>query len=836
MKPILHIDGLQSPKSDLNISTPSTARSRFRSLLDWCKHSYSSPRPDDAVDAGCTQSPSSSEQTSSPPRKLRSRGSSTPPRNPERPFSADNKPSPKRDRVLNDPPPLAQAYHQAILHGQLETPASFVQKPHSRGSSQNSKDHVDTEIYGDRIEVKRSHRRTQSGESSCSVREKIFFLINGPYILQYNGDSNGDALPEKILVLDRETVAFACDAVPGRPWVLQISKTHCPPVKSQGQTLRPSWSKLTLRQPEERRTASAVLLIFNDAEELYSWLFAVRKEIEDLGGLEYRPDADDDQSWREDLTRTFALEPVAGLETNPRSRKPSTVQTASTLASPQPFHKAPGLDRPMRTRSCSNRSCASSKKSSISLDRFRDSVTSDGCTSTVATSCADVSASSTSPVYETFPSINAVTERSNADLSLRAYSRGSDTAHSHSRSPRAGHGLLERRKLSITSLHLATPEDTKDYKSKLLPDLPSTISASPIDSPPSLNSPGSNDLSAERDFANERSSLSTAQVPIQGDKRPSSSQQIGSPNTSSGRNISRANSNNSARRGKYSLFPSCLPPEVKEEPLASPSALIPPTLTTQIHGNIEPEEHEPLENGAQRQKSRSRTVTLELRQHRVSALLSAGGLDQPQRSPAVTDEMIMSNFGVARNEPPPSPMPEIRVPGLKDLNIDLEFLKKPYRAPSKNHSQPSEPRRVPSGRRISVSRTDSPMMLAKAPIGSPPIGPPPTGPLPAVPTDSRRSSSRTNRSSQQSQRSQNRKGEQRPNFDALCHMIMNVERASKEVVTDGTQRRHEWTDSNSDTHEQTRRDESLPAEVGDEENRLKKRDRKLHSWKAGWDG
>lgn len=705
------------PRPDSVASTIGISRSKVRHLFQRRKSSNASIRP--STGSGHEPVPrlaTPALQDSRPILSSRTRSEQSHISTYSRPRSADSKVSRKQDRMITDPPPLAQAYGQALLHAELETPTSFTEK--SRYGSYNSRDQHIRGFSEDKIVVKRSHKRTPSGESTCSTRGKMFFLVNGPYVLQYDGDSNGDALPEKILVIDRDSVAVACDAVPGRPWVLQVSKPHLPIVRSQGQSLRPSWSRMTLRQSEDRRTTNTLLLIFDDSEELYTWLFAVRKEIEDMGGIEYRPDGEDDQAWREKLTRKFA--PVS--DPQPNSRKSSAAHTLSARTSPCSLKKRGDLGNSSRIRTHSTQSSTSSKKTSTSSDHFRDSVTSDGYTSTLATSCADGSASSTSPIHDTFPSINSVTNHANTDLSLRTYSTNHDTITRVNTSPKP-RSLLERRKLSVSSLNLGSQADTTDKGHKYFLDLPSTISASPIDTLPQTG-----DVT-KHDTENPRKQLS--------------------------RNMSSAGSTGSVPKAKYSLFPVCPPAETKHEPLTSPSALRTCTPAPSI-AHPQPHTKSRIHPGMQvrHQKSRSRTVTLELRQHRKSALLGAGEFSQPQRSPAVTDDMIISNFGVARDEGPASPMPEIKVPGLSDLNFDLDFLRTPYKAPGKQQSPGLKTRRTSSTRSASSTRHERKTSLAKAPVG-----PPPAGPLPEVPSHSR-PASRTNRSSQQSQKSQSRKSEQ----------------------------------------------------------------------------
>lgn len=733
-----------SPRPD-SVNSTLTAKSKLHSLFHWRKPSNVSLRPS----TGYNDQPASgmldpTVLVSRPRLSSRKSSGRSIHSTVSRPRSADNQLSHKHDRMINDPPPLAQVYGQSLLHAELETPTSFHEKHRSTGQI-TTDGHV-RGFSGDKIEVKRSHKRTPSGESTCDTREKSFFLINGPYLLQYDKDSSGDAQPEKILILDQNSVAIACDAVPGRPWVLQISKPQLPAARSHGQTLRPSWSRMTLRQPEDRRTVNTLLLVFNDSDELYTWLFAVRKEIENLGGIEYRPDGEDDQTWRENLTRKFA----AGSELHPKTPKRATEQSATSAhVSADSSRRRHGARSSSRMRTHSTQSSTSSKQTTTSLDRLRDSVASDGCTSTLATSCADGSASSNSPTIENFPGIKAMTSPKNGDLALRSYMRGNDASPRMSTSPKPSTNLLERRKLSVSSLTLSTSEEGKERGRKYLPDLPSTISASPIETP----------MSANR--ATKPGSPLIREVSATGEEWK--------PPRPLARNASTAGSSGSVPKAKYSLFPVCPPLESKPEMLASPPRLSKPLPIPAI---IEPRSDSRMqihiaEPDGRHQRSRSRTVVLELKQHRKSALLGAGEFMQPQRSPAVTDEMIMCNFGVAYDEPPASPMPEIKVPGLGDLAFDMDFLKMPYRPPSTQQAAAPASRRASSTRSASASRHERSTSMSKIPAG-----PPPAGPLPDVPLQQSRQSVGSKHSDKQRSKSRDRRSDRQ---DTTSVHVLNVE-------------------------------------------------------------
>ncbi|KAK5101680.1 hypothetical protein LTS08_004139, partial [Lithohypha guttulata] len=539
---------------------------------------------------------------------------------------------------------------------------------------------TDIELAGvieDSIQVKRSHRRTESGQSYCSTKAKSFFLVHGPYLLQYNADSEADAVPDKILVLDRDCVAIVCDAVPGYPWALQVSRYSSSTTTPRNQTLKPRWSRLTLRQTEEKRMASTMVLIFDDCDELYTWLHAVRKEIEHLGGMDCSPESkdNDNQAWRDDLARTF------GCQSNDESHSHGFT-ALPRLSITIEDHAANAATETSGATSTRPQSGTSSKHTSTSLDRLRDSGLSDGNSSTVATSSVGWSTSSTSPTADQFLTDMFNKKHMTDDLRLRTYTTNNETI---SLSPKSS--ILERRKLSVNALQLTDLDAAKACR--VLPDVPSTISGSPNDDLL---------LSARLEDLSSRYRGESKQVSRQ-DSLPSE------PTSAS-------------QKAKYSLFPVRTNTVTKKDFVVSPKALSPSILTSECHPAVP--RVTVADSGTKQRKRRSRTVTLELRQHRVSALLATGTYDLPQRSPAATDDMIMSKFGTAYNRAPPSPLPETEVPGLCDLNFDLDFLR-PIHTDGIAKSVKLTPERRGSGAKTSPSMyTDITTTIPRAPLGPPP--------------------------------------------------------------------------------------------------------------------
>jgi hypothetical protein len=201
---------------------------------------------------------------------------------------------PRRTDAAWDPPPLFQAYPQAIKHALLsastlsadsiirlnaQKPSGSVREDAGLGATDEQ-----TAASNKTEKVKIKHRRQISGSiTKADWTQKIYVLVTSGYLLQYSGEGSFDRLPEKMMQLGKDSVAFASDVIPGKHWVLQISQamdadgTPAPDARSL-------LSRLTFRGADYRRTATSLLLILQSAEDMESWLTTVRREIESLGG------------------------------------------------------------------------------------------------------------------------------------------------------------------------------------------------------------------------------------------------------------------------------------------------------------------------------------------------------------------------------------------------------------------------------------------------------------------------------------------------------------------------------------------------------------------------
>ncbi|KAJ9143975.1 Peptidase family M20/M25/M40 protein [Coniochaeta hoffmannii] len=197
-------------------------------------------------------------------------------------------PSPKStQRAAWDPPPLFQAYPQAIRHVQL--PASTMSAeaiirmygPRA-GSSLGFAANGGDDAAGEK--TKKRHRRNTSASSFKSDwTTKIYVLVTSGYLLQYAGEGSFDRLPEKMLHLGKDSAAFASDVIPGRHWVLQVTSV----MDLDGATGPHSasiFSRLPFRGVVEKKQTSNFLMVFESAEDMEGWIVVLRREIEALGG------------------------------------------------------------------------------------------------------------------------------------------------------------------------------------------------------------------------------------------------------------------------------------------------------------------------------------------------------------------------------------------------------------------------------------------------------------------------------------------------------------------------------------------------------------------------
>lgn len=180
------------------------------------------------------------------------------------------------------PPPLFQVYPQAIMHSTLPACAASVDALAKLNASHNllTKEEPIPEEGAEKREEKpkKLHQRHAGARGALEWTTKTYTLVTSGYLLQYAADGHHDRSPEKILRLSKDSAAFASDLIPGKHWVLQV--VACMDASTDSRSFI---SKLALRGTE-RKFVSTMLMVFERAEDMDSWLAVLRKEIEELGG------------------------------------------------------------------------------------------------------------------------------------------------------------------------------------------------------------------------------------------------------------------------------------------------------------------------------------------------------------------------------------------------------------------------------------------------------------------------------------------------------------------------------------------------------------------------
>jgi hypothetical protein len=240
--------------------------------------------------------PKPSRREHSPPTQssLRSRSSHM-----FRPTSM--KPSPTSHNSDDwDPPPLFQAFPQSIKHATIQTcvfpPEVLMRTQSQRRQAEVIRERIDSardlsiipETGPETRKLDKSHRRLISNSvynsTTPELVSKIYILVTSGYVVQYAGDGPFDRLPEKVLKIGKDSAAFACDLVPGKHWVLQISSHAHDDGTIESGPRSSILTRLRAQNAVEKKLATSFLLVLESAEEMDGWMTAVRKEIDNRGG------------------------------------------------------------------------------------------------------------------------------------------------------------------------------------------------------------------------------------------------------------------------------------------------------------------------------------------------------------------------------------------------------------------------------------------------------------------------------------------------------------------------------------------------------------------------
>ena len=189
------------------------------------------------------------------------------------------------------PPPLFQAYPQAVLHSDLEDPDHHtlrLSRPGRKVDGLSSS----TELYKKKFKnPKQSLRRPsvphsatggiaeQREDGEHGANRKVYVLATSGYLLQYGGEGPADRYPEKTLRLGPKSVAFASDAIPGKHWVIQVlqaaSDNELNPFANEKSLL----GRLLPTTKAKKRATRSLLLVLDSPAHMNEWLVAIRHEI-----------------------------------------------------------------------------------------------------------------------------------------------------------------------------------------------------------------------------------------------------------------------------------------------------------------------------------------------------------------------------------------------------------------------------------------------------------------------------------------------------------------------------------------------------------------------------
>jgi hypothetical protein len=281
---------LDGTSSQRDLSRPGGIRASLAEISNW-PYGFHAPRSEATLASQSRPASTVFEQPGLPAVRPRRPANAPPARQKTSPTGRT-----RGSLATWDPPPLFQAYPQAIRHAQLPSSthsADSILRMSERKQSRDESPQDDD----DKSDKRKKHRRNLSASSGKGDwTTKIYVLCTSGYLLQYSGEGSFDRLPEKMLHLGKDSAAFASDVIPGRHWVLQVASV----MDSDGTSTADSrslFSRIPFRATEKRH-ASNFLMVFESAEEMESWIAVLRREIEALGGKKNlsetgKPKADD---------------------------------------------------------------------------------------------------------------------------------------------------------------------------------------------------------------------------------------------------------------------------------------------------------------------------------------------------------------------------------------------------------------------------------------------------------------------------------------------------------------------------------------------------------------
>ncbi|CAF9912684.1 MAG: hypothetical protein GOMPHAMPRED_007731 [Gomphillus americanus] len=107
----------------------------------------------------------------------------------------------------------------------------------------------------------------------------IFILTTGGLLLQYSAIGLSDRLPQRYIQLTSNSTASASDAMAGRYWAVQVTESPNDNLNSSGARSRLS----RFGSLSTKTCKTSMLLVMETAEQMDSWLLALKSEIASQG-------------------------------------------------------------------------------------------------------------------------------------------------------------------------------------------------------------------------------------------------------------------------------------------------------------------------------------------------------------------------------------------------------------------------------------------------------------------------------------------------------------------------------------------------------------------------
>lgn len=278
------------------------------------------------------------------------------------------------------PPPLFQAYPQALKHAAISAPilsADAILRIQSSKTTTEAKEEnsatPDSAAAKKKDEKDKKHaRRASMATGDTLLAKKIFVLVTSGRLLQYAAEGRHDRLPEKLLRLGSTSAAFVSDAIPGKPYVIQVTQQFShdgkAPVEPSGRGLL---SRFGIQGSDARRMVRTFLMVLSEPEEMNSWLVSLRMAIEAVGGKHFVPESPVEDKNNAAAGKTNQGTSSARTSRQLNLRRPSLNEVSQNQGSYQGSSRAPSRSSiaPALSRKNSNKESTPSTNLAKALSR-----------------------------------------------------------------------------------------------------------------------------------------------------------------------------------------------------------------------------------------------------------------------------------------------------------------------------------------------------------------------------------------------------------------------------------------------------------------------------------